>query len=130
MVQTNPDLQHPHPWLMNFFPSDTQTQQGTMVHLPPSHFWLRVTLGLGERTLNRAQYEPFVSRDLVKLIPETPDARGIYVWDFRLHPGVNTICIDVVATIWKRGEPEILWPQERLDFERFVLTVNLLAQEP
>ena len=115
---------------MNFFPSDTQTQHGNLVHLPPSHAWLRVTLGLSEGCLNRAQHNAVVSRDLVKLIPESPDTRGVYTWDFRLHTGVNTICIDVMATIWKRGEPEISWPQERHDFERFVLTVNLLAQEP
>ena len=115
---------------MHFFPENTQTQHGIAIHLPPSHLWLRVTLWLSEVCLDRAQYNAVVSRDLVKLTPESPDVRGRYEWNFRLQPGVNTICVDVMATIWKRGQPEILWPQGRHDFERFVLTVNLLAQEP
>jgi hypothetical protein len=114
---------------MNYFPSSRQTQYGVVAHLPPSHTWFRLTLWLSQECLSRAQYRAVVSKDLTVLYPEPPDVPGVFTFHFRLPSGVNTICADVLATINKRGEPAPEYPQERYDFERFVLTVNLLSQE-
>jgi hypothetical protein len=114
---------------MNYFPEATQTQHGSVIHLPPSHLWLRLTVWLSQECRTRAEYKPIISRDLVTLFPEQPSTPVMYTYDFRLHQGVNTICVDVLATVNKRGEPAPEWPQERFDFERFVLTAQLLAQE-
>jgi hypothetical protein len=128
-AQTSPELQHPHPWSMTFFPDKFLTQHGCVVHLPSSHNWLRLTLWLSTVCLHRAQYRPVVSRDLVIVYPEQPGLGGKFEYQFKLQPGVNTICVDVMATMNQRGETPPEWPQERHDFERFVLTANLLASE-
>lgn len=126
---TDPEIEHPRPWKMTFFPEETQTQHGMVIHLAPSHQWLQVTLHPSQEGLSRAQWRPVLSRDLVVLFPTRPTVGGVHTFQLRLLPGVNTICADFLATINKKGEPAPEWPQERHDFERFVLTVNLLAQE-
>lgn len=127
-IETHPDLRHPSPWAIPAFPEDKQTQFGFSVTLPASHNWLRVTLWLSDECLSRSQHRAVVSRDMIEIVPEHPEANGKCVYRLKLHQGVNTICIDTVANIEKRGEPAPVWPAERHHFERFTLTAHLLNE--
>jgi hypothetical protein len=114
---------------MTITPSATLTQQGMIFHLGPSHNWLLITLHFSDVYLGRAHSRLVVSRDLTVIPPAPsflPHASRFHV---PIFPGVNTICVDVMATINARGEPAPEWPSERYDFERCTLTVNVLAQE-
>lgn len=129
-AETDPFIEHPHPWKMTIFPSAVQTQDGMAFHLGPSHVWLQVTIYLSEECLSRDQYRVIVGHGSTTLHAAESTIPGVYAYQFRLFPGVNPISINFLATINKRGEPIPDWPQQRHDFEKFVLTVNYLAHEP
>jgi hypothetical protein len=128
-VETDPELHHPYPWKMTIHPSPTLTQQGMIFHLGPSHTWLLITLHLSDTFLVRAQTRHVVSRELIEIPSAPPFSPRAHRFHIQIIPGVNTICVDVMASISARGEPAFEWPAERFDFERCILTVNVLAQE-
>lgn len=128
-AETHPDIQHPRSWLMHYWPSETQTQHGMVVHLPPSHSWLRITTFLSQECLLRSASRVVVSRDLEQLRTEELGSPGVVVCDVKLNTGNNVICVDVLANINKHGEPAPEWPRDRHDFERFTLTVHSFLME-
>lgn len=127
-ASTHPSLHHAHPLSMNFYPSATQSQYGQIMHLPSSHWCLRITAWPSEECFGRDQHRVVVSRDLNILDPEPSSDRTSFSYQVKLQPGSNMIAIDFLATINKKGQPAPIWPEERHDFERFVLTVNFVAQ--
>jgi len=114
---------------MTITPSPTLTQHGMIFHLGPSHTWLLITLHLSDDYLARAQARHVVSRELAVIPSAPPFATRTHRFHVQVIPGVNTISVDVMASINARGDPAPEWPSERFDFERCILTVNVLAQE-
>jgi hypothetical protein len=114
-------------WKLERHASASRTQTSSYIYLPTDHYYLRVVPHLTDKLLQRRRYKLCVTRNWESKL-ETQEGSGFY--DFRILPGLNEICIDVIADLAEGERKEYAPPQLQVDFERIRFVVVLRDASP
>lgn len=124
---THPKLPNDPKWKLERYASATRTQTSSYIYLPTDHYYLRVVPHLTEKLFQRKRYKLCVTRNWENKV-ETQEGSGMY--DFRILPGLNEICIDVIADLADGDRKDYAPPQLQVDFERIRFVVVLRDATP
>lgn len=124
---THPKLPYDPKWKLERYASPTRTQTSSYIYLPSDHYYLRVTPHLSDELRRRRRYKLCLTRNWESKL-ETQEGSGVY--DFRILPGINEICVDVISDLREGERKEYAPPQLQLDFERIRFVVVLRDSSP
>ena len=124
---THPKLPNDPKWKLERYASATRTQTSSYIYLPTDHYYLRVVPHLTDKLFQRRRYKLCVTRNWENKL-ETQEGSGLY--DFRILPGLNEICIDVIADLAEGDRKDYAPPQLQVDFERIRFVVVLRDASP
>ena len=106
-IRSHPDLKLHHNFDFNIPASPTYTQQSMTISLTSGHWRLLITPSLSPTLMQRPS-KTFVTcnnRRLQALVP-SDSSHQQPTYEFKLHPGTNTIEVEVIAGM-PRGTPKI-----------------------
>lgn len=124
---THPKLPNDPKWKLDRYASATRTQTSSYIYLPTDHYYLRVIPHLTDKLFQRRRYKLCVTRNWENKL-ENQEGSGMY--DFRILPGLNEICIDVIADLAEGERKEYAPSQLQVDFERIKFVVVLRDASP
>ena len=124
---THPKLPYDPKWKLERYASPTRTQTSSYIYLPSDHYYLRVVPHLSNELRGRKRYKLCLTRNWENK-PETQEGSGIF--DFRILPGINEICVDVISDLKEGERKDYAPPQLQVDFERIRFVVVLREASP
>jgi Bromodomain len=124
---THPKLPNDPKWKLARYASPSRTQTSSYIYLPSDHYYLRVVPHLSDELRSRKRHKLCLTRNWESK-PETQEGSGIY--DFRILPGINEICVDVISDLKEGERKDYAPPQLQLDFERIRFVVVLREASP
>lgn len=123
---THPKLPSDPKWKLERYASPSRTQTSSYIYLPSDHYYLRVVPHLSDELRSRRRYKLCLTRNWESKA-ETQEASGMY--DFRILPGINEICVDVISDLKEGERKDYAPPQLQVDFERIRFVVVLREAE-